>query len=415
MENLRTLFLNSFISSFVYLFIFSFTTYSSVVLNEVSIQPNQTVELYNTASTSADISSWYIDDSGGTTYFTIPPQTILSPQSCLIFSSDFNFNKSSSDTVRLFDNTSPPTSSSARLIEQYPYAKAPDANYSFSKNVDGGTEWQITHSSVGLSNESFLSCIPIPTSTPNPTETPLPTSPMSPSPTFGPTQIPSPTSVIEYHNIFISEVFPYPQPNEHEWIELYNDNDIRVNLDNWYIDDGENTGSTPKIFSINIEPYSYAVVDLTSALFNNSGDVVRLLDNSKTEKDSMEYGKMPQGKSMARVSFSEDIFCEQETTKNMINIACLPEQNDRPSPIHTISPISVQKISPTAKTNQNITLRTTGTQVNESIKRNQQEGEILGIQINGTKSKSPVPYLSGVSGLYSLLTIVSIFIKMKNA
>jgi hypothetical protein len=415
MEYLRTLFLSFLIFSFVYLFIFSFTTYSSVVLNEVAIQPNQTVELYNTASTSADISSWYIDDAGGMTYFTIPIQTILSPQSCLIFSADFNFNKSSSDTVRLFDSTSPPTSSSAQLIEHYSYTKAPDSNFSLSKNRDGGTEWQITNSSVGLSNESFLSCVPIPTPTLSPTETPTPTSTITPSPTFEPTQSPSPTLIVEYNNIFISEIYPYPQSNEHEWIELYNDNDTQVNLDHWYIDDGENTGSTPKSFSMIIGPYSYAIIDLTSALFNNGGDVVRILDNGKNEKDSMEYGKISQGKSMARISFTEDNFCEQEVTKNTLNIACVPEQKEHSSPINKTSPVLVQKISPTAKMNQNITLRITGTQVNESIKRNQQEGEILGIQINGTKSKSPVPFLSSVSGLYSLLTIVSIFIRMKNA
>jgi len=50
----------------------------------VAIQPIQSVELYNTASSSADISSWYIDDAGGTTYFTIPPYTIIPPLSCMV-------------------------------------------------------------------------------------------------------------------------------------------------------------------------------------------------------------------------------------------------------------------------------------------------------------------------------------------
>lgn len=415
MEYLRNILLSLFISSLVYLSIFSSTTYSSIVLNEVAIQPNQIVELYNSSSESADISSWYIDDSGGSTYFTIPLQTILPPQSCLLFNSDFNFNKSSTDVIRLFDNTSPPISTSAQLRESYVYLKAPDTGYSFIKKVDGGTEWQTNFSSLGLHNESFLSCVPTSTPTPLPTETPSLSPTTIPSLITQPTYEPSPTSQPDYQNIYISEVYPYPLPGEHEWIELYNDNEIQVNLSHWYIDDGENTGSTPKLFSIDIDPYSYVIVDFSSSLFNNAGDVVRLLDNGKTEKDSMEYGKMSQGKSMARVSISEDAFCEQETTKNMMNIACLPEQNDRPSPIHKISPISVKKISPTIKINQNITVQTSGTQVTRSTQSNQPEGSVLGIQINGILSESPVTFLSSVSGLYSLLTIVSIFIKMKNA
>lgn len=161
------------ISSFVYLFISSLLVNASVVLNEVAIQPNQVVELYNTASTSADISGWYIDDSGGTTYYSIPQQTVLAPLSCAIFTADFNFNKASADVVRLFDNSYPPTTASAKLIESYSYSKAPDTGYSFIKTSDGGALWQTNISSLGLFNESLVSCIPSPTTTPFPTEPPL--------------------------------------------------------------------------------------------------------------------------------------------------------------------------------------------------------------------------------------------------
>ena len=406
---------------FAYLFISSFSSFgvcASVVLNEVAIQPNQVVELYNTASVSADISGWYIDDTGGITYYTIPQQTTLAPQSCSIFAADFNFNKSSADTVRLFDNTSPPTTTSAKLIESYSYLKAPETNYSFEKKFDGETEWQTNTSSLGLYNESFTSCIPTPTLTPTPTESPtiFPTNVLSSTPE--PTQTPSPTlAPVDYQNIYISEVFPYPQPNEDEWIELFNNNDIQVNLDHWYIDDGENTGSTPKPFSLIMAPYSYAVVDPSSSLFNNTGDVARLLDSNKEEKDSMEYAKIVQGKSMGRISFEEDSYCEQEPSKNIVNMPCLLELA-----VPTPSQLKQNAIKPTRKTA--LSTKKTVSQMPQKINTftnsffptlSPPEGKVLGAQIEEIVPISPTPYLSFVSASYSLLTIVSLFIKMKNA
>jgi len=407
------------ISSFIYFFISSFSIYASVVLNEVAIQPNQVVELYNNASESADISSWYIDDAGGTTYFTIPQQTILPPQSCILFNSDFNFNKSSADVVRLFNNTSPPTTSSAKLMESYSYSKAPDINYSFSKKIDGGIEWQTTPSSLGLTNTSLSSCVPTPTSipTPSPSEAPLPTPTNSPSPTNIPTPTSSPTPIIDYQNIYISEVYPYPNPDEDEWIELYNDNDIQVSLIRWYIDDGENMGSTPKLFSLTMGPYSYSSIDISSSLFNNSGDVARLLNTDKVEKDSMEYGKIKQGKSIGRISFSEDSFCEQEPSKNAANSSCFLEPS-QPIPPQAAQNIvkPIQKVpTPTKKPNTQTIPKTNSFATPPLITTSPPEGEVLGIEIQQKNPSSPAPYLSFVSGSYSLLTIVSIFIKMKNA
>ncbi|MFH0773078.1 MAG: lamin tail domain-containing protein [bacterium] len=398
-------------------FVYSNTIFASVVLNEVAIQPNQTVELYNTASTSADISSWYIDDAGGTTYYTIPSQTILPPQSCYLFSADFNFNKSSADIVRLFDNTSPPTSSSAKLIEQYSYAKAPEANYSFSKKTDGGFEWQTITSSLGLFNESLLSCIPTATPTPLPSATPSPTPTILPSPTTEPTQAPSHTPEIHYQNIFISEVYPYPPSGEHEWVEIYNGNNIQINLERWYIDDGENTGGTPKSFSLTLNPYMYAVINLSSALFNNVGDVVRLLNSDKYEKDSMEYGKITQGKSIARTSFFEDSYCEQEPSKNAANFSCLSELKlpISPQPPHSTDKLT-QKTTELVKTSVIQPVRQMTANIGSSgIPSSLQEGEILGVQVSTTSHTSPSLYLSFVSFSYSLLTIVSVFIKMRNA
>jgi hypothetical protein len=388
------------------LFVPYFVIHASVVLNEVAIQPNQAVELYNTASTSADISGWYLDDAGGTTYYTIPQQTILPPQSCFVFSSDFNFNKSSSDVIRLFDSSNSPTTSSAKLLESYSYTKAPDAGYSFVKIIDGGTDWQTNTSSLGLLNESLVSCIPTLTPTPTPTETPSPTPTtynLQPTTYLSPTTLPS-----DYSNIFISEVFPYPQTNENEWIELYNNNNFKVCLEKWYIDDGENAGSTPKQISLCLESYSYGAADITSSLFNNSGDSARLLNAEKTEKDSIEYGKIVQGKSIGRISFENDEYCEQEPSKNAPNTDCIVQ----------IAPTA--KSSSSAKTNPSPTKNGPSPTKKQTLATSQIaqiNGDVLGVKSGATNPYpiTPIPYLSSVSFSYSLLTIVSVFIKMKNA
>jgi hypothetical protein len=99
------------------------------------------------------------------------------------------------------------------------------------------------------------------TPTPAPTETPVLNcvGQACLSPTNFPTQNSSPTNTpiptpISYQNIYLSEVYPNPQTGENEWVEIYNDNDFIVNLNNWYIDDIEDGGSSPKKFSLTIQP-----------------------------------------------------------------------------------------------------------------------------------------------------------------
>jgi len=386
----------------------------SVILNEVAIQPTQAVELYNSdSSISADISSWYIDDSGGSSYFTIPSDTFIPPLSCLVFGGDFNFNKSSSDIVRLINNSNPPTTTSAVLIDSYQYSKAPDVGYSFSRNSNN--EWETSISSLGLMNDTHISCVPTPTPTTEPIPTEINTPTLSQETTLAPTSSPTPIPSIDYAAIFISEVFPYPNVGGNEWVELYNANDFPVNLTEWYIDDMENSGGTPRRFTLTINQHEYKIFEISSALFNNAGDTVRLLNSEKQEKDSMEYGKVTRGNSIGRISFDEDAYCEQTPSPNNQNTVCLEERGDSSptrSPISTVQPTKKIAYSPTIS-------KTDGAKsvvYKQSSSTNNIVGDVLGETTTEHKrDSSPIPYLSSVSFSYSALTIVSLFIKMKNA
>lgn len=372
----------------------------------------QTVEIINTDATrSADISSWYIDDSGGSTYFTIPTNTHLPPLSCLIFTGDFNLNKASADSIRLFTSSHPPTSSSAILVDSYSYPKAPENGYSFARNSYG--EWTTDISTFGFINDTLLSCLPSPTPTPEPTPTVTPTATIEPTLTSTPPITPTIPVVLDYDHIYLSEIHPFPQTGTPEWVELYNAHSTTVDLIDWYIDDAEDTGGAPKRFSLTLAPYEYGAVDITSSLLNNSGDTVRLLNAQKTEKQSVEFGKITQGNSMGRVSFDDDIYCEQPVSKNKINAECIriaANLSPTPKPLPTKKALIQKIVTPKIQTNKQVP---SGNSARTIAIQPVSEGVVLGVR--ETTSQSPVPYLSGVSLSYSVLTIVSLFIKMRNA
>ncbi|MBI3366623.1 lamin tail domain-containing protein, partial [Candidatus Roizmanbacteria bacterium] len=115
---------------------------TTIRINEFFIEPTpQQVEIINTGTQSADISGWYIDDNGGSTYYTIPQSSILYPNACLVFAGDFNLNKSSPDTIRLFNTIAPPTSTNANLIDSFSYKLSSGSGISYLRLPDGTDNW----------------------------------------------------------------------------------------------------------------------------------------------------------------------------------------------------------------------------------------------------------------------------------
>ena len=419
----------------IIIFIFLFFTHNviaenNIFINEFLIDPTpQQVEIINTGTENSDISGWYIDDNGGTTYFTIPQFIVLYPNSCLVFSGDFNFNKSSADAVRIFNNIAPPTSSSAQLIDSYSYKLSPGAGISFFRLPDASNSWTTGPANLGKFNLSGNSCVVTPTLTPTPIPTPTATPALtSTSPAEVPTPTPLPAEAlakegVSYENIFISEIMVNPPAGENEWIEIYNNNDFSVFLTNWFIDDIENGGSSPKMFSLEIPSKSYGVFELSSSMFNNSGDSVRLLNFNKNLKDSFEYSSSTQGKTYGRISFDNDDFCLQEPSKGNANNACInPTSTPQPTPI----PIkSVQAITPTLTSTNPVSINRYIDTSNENITPINRligavdDSEVLGSSsstnqaIKNNHNKLLVNSLSFASFSYSLLTIVSSLIKMK--
>jgi hypothetical protein len=273
---------------------------------------------------------------------------------------------------------------------------------------------------------------PTDTVTPTPTETPAltitPTVMITPIPTetpictgqacLTPTITPTPQS---YDNIYLNEALVNPAAGEKEWVEIYNDNDFSVSLINWYLDDLENAGSSPKIFSLDILPKGYAVFELSSAMFNNTGDSVRLLDFNKNLKDSFEYSSSTQGKTYGRTSLESDDFCLQEPSKNSSNNPCI---NPTPTIITLVktdqinlSPtvkITSNKIPETKQNNYDVLIHRSINYPTGAVVKNYDNGNVLGISSTISNSNSLlIRCLTFVSFSYSLLTIISILFKIK--
>ncbi len=395
---------------------------SKILINEFLIDPQpQSVEIFNSGTESADISDWIIDDSGGTTFYTIPKNNIIFPNQCIVFSADFNLNKTSADAVKLIND-------SQQLIDSFSYKSSSGSGISYFRFPDGSDTWTTGSASLGFNNQTNISCLmtpsPIPTLTITPTPMPtiVPTvGSEDPTPTETQTSTPIPQS---YENIYIFEIMVNPPIGEKEWVEIYNDNDFPVSLNNWYIDDLENAGSSPKIFSLEISGKSYGVFNLTSSMFNNDGDSIRLLDFNKNLKDDFEYLKTEQGKTLGRTSLDSDDFCLQEPSKNLVNNPCI-----NPTPTTATFIATTQTIlSPTAKiisTKISLNIKSVPSNKPVSINRlidtkiiyTKNSGQVLGASdeliINVPNNKPLINLLIILSASYSLLVIVSVLIKSK--
>lgn len=376
---------------------------ASLKINEIYPAPPsgefEWVEFYNNEDQSIDLTNYTVSDLVGNKLKL--NTNLLSPFGYAIATSSSVLNNTG-DTVFLKDVLN-------QTIEIATYSGSFDSEHSYVRCPDGsGSFFKIIFPSKNFSNES--ACILL-----------------TPTPTLIPTAAPTPTlSSSSYSSIFISEVMVNPETGETEWIELFNDNNFEVSLADWYIDDIENGGSSAKIFSLTIDAKGYAIIELNSSIFNNDGDSVRLLDTSNALKDNFDYEESEKGKSLGRLSFDSNEYCIQETTKGTINGGCIiiilttkpsnPTPTKKITPTKRTTPTKSARITKASNTRTSSTPRSNNSKLT-NIKNSQTDGQILGaeseIRLNRKSQKSLSRSLSFASFSYSILTIISIFTRMK--
>lgn len=268
---------------------------TALILNEVypASAENQYewVELYNDTSENIDLSHYTIQDATGKLLQL--NNMLLLPQSYTIATSS-NILNNSGDTVKLIYNNT--------VINSVSYSQTFTFEYSFARCPNSTGEFiKIKNPTQNKDNSESCNLL------------------INLTPTIVPS---NKQDLALINNIFISEVYPYPD-NENEWIELYNHNNFTVTLNSWYLDDEINLGSSPYVFTSTICEYCYQTIEIPVSMFNNAGDTVTLLNSQQQIQDTIQFAQATKGKSYGKTNPIEDFVCLLNPSKNTKNNSCL--------------------------------------------------------------------------------------------
>ncbi len=123
--------------------------------------------------------------------------------------------------------------------------------------------------------------------TPSPTQGST-TAPSAIQSTNAPTASPSPTSIpVQPTGVILSELMACPPSGTNEWVEIMNTNDHAVTISGWELRDA----TTHKVVlpEVTIPASEFQAFKLTSDIYNNTGDTVKLLDAAGTVVEAFSY------------------------------------------------------------------------------------------------------------------------------
>jgi len=379
-------------------------------LNEIFPAPAsgdyEWIEIYNDENTSIDIAGFYLNDLANNK-IKIEPVNIDGLG--FIVASSSSVLNNGGDTVYLKNQN-------GETIDIATYSGSFDSTRVFARCPDGSGDWlTLSYGTKGGGNES--SC-PKPTISQDPSPTIIETVPPTPeaTATVSPPS-PTPSSAMLVNNIYINEIMTYPEENNQEWVELYNNNDFPVSLSGWWIDDIIGLSSSPRQFSTDIAAKSFQIITLPSNILNNDKDSVTILDSLSNVIESIEYSSSRQGSTWGRIDIENDFFCFQTPTPGQANASC------RDSGITTTPTIQISSIknsdSNTNEKSQPSSYRTFSWPTpilytdNSKIVNNFSSEEMPSVLGLSTDTRNTlIKPMTFVSFSYSLLTILSVLIKM---
>lgn len=265
----------------LFTWILSFPAYARVLLTEVSPAPStgnpEWIEIYNDATTSADLTGWVLKDqlTAPSTLYTFSSlekdSFLLEPETYSVITLPTAKLNNSADGVTLIDE-------SGEIRDQMSYT---------SSQTDQTWSWDPI-------NQLWIECAPTPsgelltecitTTEPSPSPSALPT----PSPTTQPT-----------YSLSLSEIYAAPNSGETEWIEIFNDSSGVVAFDSLKIIDQSNNKKT--IDQVILNPHSYTVISWSGSLLNNDGDSISIVDSLGRVLLTEVFDACDKGRSLIKV------------------------------------------------------------------------------------------------------------------
>jgi len=120
------------------------------------------------------------------------------------------------------------------------------------------------------------------------------------------------------HKILITEVYPSPESPDREWIELFNNNDVDINLSNYHIEEKTSSGNSNNrtiLSSQIIKPKEYFLIyeDEFNVSLNNSGDSIYLFDLYGNILDQFIYSEVDKSKSVGK-KLENNVFSDETYT-----------------------------------------------------------------------------------------------------
>ena len=147
--------------------------------------------------------------------------------------------------------------------------------------------------------------------------------------------------------VIINEFCPNCDP---EWVELYNDSEISIDLSGWEIQDGNTKSTDDLTISGEIPAQGMAVYEHPKGWLNDSSDTINLYDNTNNTSpvDSYSYTSTEADKTYSRIPDGFGDFIITDPTKGGFNqpeVTAEPTATISSSP--TLSPTQVITTSPT--------------------------------------------------------------------
>ncbi|MBW7955617.1 lamin tail domain-containing protein [Patescibacteria group bacterium] len=234
---------------------------AQIIINEVHPAPDEGdewIELKNITDQVISLVGWQVEDGVG----------VLTPQPLFSHVEVAPFGLATFEFKNKLNNTG-----DSVILRKPDFSVVESFSYTSSLSTHSWTRVSTTSSQFVLLPPTKGSENLVPSPSPTPSALPSLSPAISSHPSTGSPR-PSPSAAASY-SIQLSEVVACPEVSQPEWLELYNPNQFSVQLSEWKVQDS--TGNT-RHFSVELPGHRYTAIDLSSAILNNDGDELAVLN-----------------------------------------------------------------------------------------------------------------------------------------